>query len=695
VIFQPPEQDWKEKTGEDLCAEMNKLMEENEFVIQKYHKQWFYQIAMRIGAQWLQNNPEGFTILPENTEGHVRMVVNKLLAGHQLKLAKIIKNNPWFEIEADKTSYKSKVKARKGTKLSDYIYAEQKGKKKIKTVATWAIDTGTAFLFVYWDWDKGDLLTDYQPVPDGGLTEEMTAQGLVGDEEGFLIDQTGERLVAAQTMSGDVVYEFVSPFDVYPYGIKADGTALGLIYKSEHDVEEMKKKYPDFADKIVSNKDKKSHIDYYKRIMGIVSYDSYYASESKNKGNTCMVEQLFEEPSVSYPKGRHIIRIGDIVVHRGDLPYAHGRIPLIKFTDIENSGQYWGMGTMQNGIPIQVGYNKSMSQLIENADNHANLKFKATREAEIAEETLDNTCTEVILYNRGETVDKLDPGSLPNYFMSLIQNIYPQTFNDVLGQHEVTQGEAEPGVKSGRAIEALQSQDETRNIPMSVDFNCALEELGEQVMALYEEHVPEDREFSIRGTGKKVKIGPEDLKDMWKNVTVRATSMMSRDMYMKKEELKELWGQGLFGPPQDPKVRKKVMQLYEFGNIESMFEDEDLDTEWAQEENDLLIGDDTSQFIQVPDGQQQSQMIGPNGLPLPQRMIKTLPVKEWEDQIIHIQEHNNLRKSREFRELPPDIQERVNAHIKEHEALQQALAPVPPQPDQLPVKGEKAVQVAA
>ena len=55
---------FEDQTEESLCSEIKKIETDAEYLLRRYHKQWFYQVAMRMGCQWLQNHPDGYTVMP-------------------------------------------------------------------------------------------------------------------------------------------------------------------------------------------------------------------------------------------------------------------------------------------------------------------------------------------------------------------------------------------------------------------------------------------------------------------------------------------------------------------------------------------------------------------------------------------------------------------------------------------------------
>jgi len=664
-----PANPFEAQTEQKLIGEMNSLKEEMKQILRRYHKQWFYQIAMRMGCQWLQSHPDGYTVMPENPEGHVRMVMNRLLPIHQTKLGKIIKADPWIEVRADQASYKSRRRARKGNALARYVYEEQRMKLKLKTLATWFLDTGTAFLYPYWDDSLGEEVIEYQQFPGkvdqegNGLDEAGNVMPFKVDGEGFILDEEGQKVVGNSFKTGDVAIAVVPAFDITPYGIQNDGSYRGLIYTSAHETDDLRATYPEHADEIHPEEDNE-RMKYYRQIRGVVSNEWYYANEKPKNEKTTFVEELFEQPSKKYKDGRHVIRIGKKILKNGPLPYKHRKIPIIRFIDIENSGQPFGMGTMQNLCAPQKGFNRSWSQLIENQESHANIKWKATRNAELEQEALDDSCEEVIIYNQGANVEQITPAGMPNYVMQMLQTLWPQAFMDISGQHDTTMGQAPGEVRSGYGIQQLQSQDDIRNQPTHIDFNAQMQELGEQIFALYEEHVQDlsGRKFHIKGTGRVLDMKPDDLTELWRNVSVKAGTMINADMHVNREQIIELWKGGLFGPPEDPKVRRKVMEMYEFGNIDALFEDVDQDTDWSQEENDLMM-EGQGTYVPYISKRPGSLLLDETGN---EQSIETLPVNEWENQMIHIQNHDSLRNTHEYRALPLEQKQVIDTHVNWH-----------------------------
>ena len=671
-----------EQTEESLCSEIKALKDEMKQVLKRYHRQWFYQIAMRMGAQWLQHNPEGYTVMPENSDGHVRLVVNRLLPIHQTKLGKIIKSDPWIEVRADQSSYKSRKRARKGNKLAKYVYEEQAIKLKLKTLATWFIDIGTAYLYTYWDASLGEEVVEYQQHP-GAVDEQRNGLDEMGnvlpyavDEEGYILDDGGEKVIANTYKTGDVAVTVVPAFDITPYGVRNDGSYRGLIYTSAHPTETLKATYTEFATDIKPEEDDE-RMKYYRQIRGLVSNESYYSNEKGKEEKNTFVEELFEEPSNRYKNGRHIVKIGRKIVKNGPLPYKHKKIPIVRFIDIENSGQPFGMGTIQNLCAPQKGYNRSWSQVVENQEAHAYIKWKATKNAELEQDSLDDTCDEVILYNQNSTVEQITPAAMPSYVMQMLQNLWPQMFSDVSGQHDVTNGEAPGEVRSGYGIQQLQSSDDVRNQGTHVDFAAHLQKVGEQVFSLYEEHLQDyrGRQFHIQGTGRVLDVAPGDLEDMWRNVSVSAGTMLNADVHVNKEQILELWREGLFGDSKDPTVRRKVMEMYEFGNIDALFNEVNQDTDWAEEENDLMMAGE-GKLVPYMSEKPGALILDQEGRP---STTLTLPVSEWEDHKIHVTNHDSLRKTKEYRELPQEAKLRIDAHVDWHWDKMNESAPSPTQ----------------
>jgi len=404
---------------------------------------------------------------------------------------------------------------------------------------------------------------------------------------------------------------------------------------------------------------------------------TYFAPEPKTYEDMAILKTLYEKPTDIYPEGRRLVVANGVLLESGPMPYAHGLYPLIKVSDIEVSGSFWDIATMENLIPVQKGYNRTWSQIIENANNMGNIKVWLEKDHGLQKESYDDSGTEVLEVNAGKSVNQLQPAELPAYVQNQIAN-YDRAFEDISGMHEISQGRIPAGIKSGRAILALQEQDDTRLAPTKIRLHRAIEELGYMALQLYAEFQEEEREYQIVGNSAydldEFRITRAEIQSMKKDVRVQSENIIASHKRMQQENVLEMYDKGLFGDPKQPEVRKKVLQLLEFGNVADLFDDINLDESQARREN--------RQFINSEDLFEVESPFPPlPGMEGSSNLVISLPAYDFEDHEIHIGEHNALRKSPRYRKMTERLRKGLDAHVKIHENfLKPPPPPVPPGP---------------
>ncbi|HOX21854.1 MAG TPA: hypothetical protein PLL10_00190 [Elusimicrobiales bacterium] len=618
-------------TEPELATQVAEVVKAADSYLQPYHEQWFQNIAYRRGCQWVKetgNMPAGQSSDDDDLD-RVRAQVNLILGYHQTRVAKILKLAQGLEVSPENSTERAKRRARKGSDLFQFVWVEERMPKKLKTMAEWLVDTGTAYLWGYWDNGIGDQVH----APDGSVVN-----------------------------LGGLKVRLLTAFDVVPYGVMPDGSVRGYIVCEAQPVEDLAVQFP--GREFVAEKDITSRARYQQKVMSLGLYDS--DNKITSLDNCAIRYTMVENPSPKYPEGRYIIVCGQHVLYAGPLPDGLPKVPIVKFVDIAVSGQPFGIAGIENLITLQKLYNKSWSQLVENIEGHANIKLMAPDGAKLEVEAFDDSGKEVVYFKKGLEPHQLQPTALPSHFINAMNDLYPKAFQDVSGIHEVTQAKAPAGVKSGVAIEALLMEDDSRFAPTRLDFNESLEEFGEIMMLIFESQILEPRKFDIAKTTRSLEVRPDDLKGMHRNVKVKSTSTLNWDVRFNRDQIMQFWQEGLLGEPKDPKVRKKVIEMLEIGNVDAVFEEVDLDADWAAEENYILAYEPHKlQPMPVDPAMPQGEQ------------VLSLPAQKWEDVDIHVRQHNQFRKTEEFRNLSPDVKAAFDAHVKAHLAIDNP-PPVPP-----------------
>jgi hypothetical protein len=243
-----------------------------------------------------------------------------------------------------------------------------------------------------------------------------------------------------------------------------------------------------------------------------------------------------------------------------------------------------------------------------------------------------------------------EPSSVQREIEQLLRD-----FEDISHQHEVTNGKAPPGVRSGVGIQFLQEQDDTVMAPTINGFENSLERWAKFILKLIKQNYIEPRIIDIVGENNVVEafeFKGSDLDEAGCNdVLVVAGSAMPQSKVLRQNFILGLVDRQIITDPQ------LILKLLEFGDIEEVYEDLSVDVNKANLENKKFAQGDLS-----------------------------VVTREFFNHEIHIKRHNYFRKTEEYEQLPQEIQDFVDAHVEEHgfyleqQALQAMANVTPPAP---------------
>jgi len=651
---------------EGLIADIQKKIKSADPVLQAFHSQWFQNIAMRRGLQNVQitsGQSNKVVLNPPEVKGRVRITINRMKAIHQTRLAKMVTDMPKMEVMPASDQEEDKELARKGTKILAYKWQDERMVEKITDECSWMIDCGSSFFHVYWDPTKGPKVPIYKRFEGKEINPEIDRV----DSDGFVLDETGQRRIVEESI-GDVAIDVVPPFDIVNDQTSPTVEDSGwIIIRKCMRVKDIKMMWPITGKDVVAEKDTSQRAYFQRRLMSMVGgVSEAYATEAMTDEEMATIIYFYEKKCPDFPEGKFLIICGSIVLESTTMPFNDGvTFPIIKTDDTFVSGAFWGNGTNDDLIPIQKGYNRTISQIAENANNHGNTKLLVPRGANLDPDAYDDSGTECIEFNSGFQPTQMQPASLPGHMTALL-NFYDKAFEDVSGQHEVTRGEAPSGVKSGRAIIALQEKDDTQMAPTKIKYFRQLERLGVLILRLYEQHQNEDRTYRLIGENlndiETFKISKAESISMNKDVRVQTENIIASHKRVMQENAMEMFGEGLFGDQADPETRKRVLKIMEFGNINEIFSAYNQDSLNARTENENFC-------LWTPDVliQKQDEKTGVS--------IWTQEAFVFDDHIVHLNEHNRFRKSPRYHSFTQLQRRGIDNHCEQHEVFLKGPTP--------------------
>lgn len=605
---------------------------------QPLEQQWAVNIAYLTGKQWVAYDKNARKIVEKPKESwEERVTINRIRPAIRTELAKITKSKPQFNVIAASSEDDDIDAAKMGTQAVDFVWRNANMDEKRFKAALWQITTGTGIIKTYWNDKIGD---------------EVQLNTL--DEQGnFALDEQGQEITQPNQL-GDIDSSVVSPFD-----FKFDPSA------NEFDEAkwccESKLRTTDYVldnyDVEVSSEGSLASTNLFNGLLANINGNNADYKPVKVK-NSVVVKEYWEMPSKNHPKGRHITIANGKMLQFEDNPYD--RLPYFVFVHNLIPGRVWGSSNIEDLIPIQKEYNRTRTQRRLNQTRTGNQRLLTEANSLITEPT--NEPGEIVEYRMGKQPPQWEtPPAEPGHIQAELE-LQLRDFEDVSGIHEVSNGTAPTGMKSGIALNFLAEQDETKLGPIVHNIESTFEKWAQFVLVLMQANYIETRLIKIVGKNNQIEVKEFQGSDLKGNTDVKviAGSAMPKSTAARQDFVLNLWDRRIIADPQ------KALKLLEFGNIEEIYEDLSIDVNQAKAEQKQWLKADFSHLT-----------------------------RDFFNHETHVAEHNKFRKSDDYEKLDLDIQQAIDDHVAEHQAyIQQNLANqaalmAPPQPNQpnQPIQG--------
>lgn len=210
-------------------------------------------------------------------------------------------------------------------------------------------------------------------------------------------------------------------------------------------------------------------------------------------------EEAFYQLKLKYPKGRKIVKAGNVILEDEPLPTDDKSIPIQKMVNYIDPRSFFGISDIEQLEGPQQTFNKMVSFALDVMTLMGNPVWIVDMEAEIDTDRIFNRPGEIIEKMPGSEVRREAGVQLQPWVLQFIDR-YKLWFDDISGNLEVSRGTNPTGVTAARAIEALQQTSRTRIRQKTRNMDTFLREFGRQYVqfALKNYTVPRIR----RITGK-------------------------------------------------------------------------------------------------------------------------------------------------------------------------------------------------
>lgn len=648
---------------------------------QQLERQWYINLAFYAGKQNVQlvpvSNSSGSGVgvrlyIPPAPYFRARPVINRIRPIIRTEISRLTAQKPSATVVPSTGEDNDTSAAQAAEQIWDSIYRSQKIGARFRQSVLWTLTCGTGFMKTYWDPKKKSKL--WKP-----MDPQMAAMA---------------KMMGAPTENppdGDFCYENVTPFHLFvPDMMQEDIEDQPYVIQIQtRSPQWIKLNYGmGIAPNVMESTDILN--DSFLNLVGAGQF----------KRDSVMCYEVWVKPgNVEFmPQGGMFTIIGDKVVQyvQGN-PYIHQQYPYVKIPHIP-TGRFYADSVINDLISIQREYNRSRGQITENKNRMAHERLLAAKGSIVASK-ITTEPGQVVEYELGfPPPEPLPMQNLPAYVLQDLDRLL-MDFEDISGQHQVSKGQAPAGVTAATAINYLQEQDETMLSTTYAGVEEAFEKIGYQTLCYVKQYWDTPRQVKVVGKDGSFNVLSFQGADLRDNTDIRveAGSALPTSKSAKQAFLMDMMQQG-FIPPE------KGLELMDMGGVQRLYEEIRVDYAQASRENmrmSAVTQEQVSQFAQTfvptnpmtgqPDPQQG--LVDPNtGQPLvdqagnPTEPPLIVPVNSFDAHEIHIQAHNNYRKSQEYEQLPPETKALFEQHVNQH---MMAMGAIPGQP--APQQGQNAV----
>lgn len=596
-------------------------------------RQWYLNLAFFFGKQNVsvmraQTNGLGTgaatrLYVPPAPYYRVRPVINRIRPTIRHELSQLTNNKPSASITPSSSEDKDLFAAQAGEQVWENLYLDNKLKFVFRRSVWWSLVCGTGFIKTWWD-------------PTCGPTADETGQP-----------------------EGAIKYCAETPFHVLCPDLREEEIEEQpfVIHAQQKSVEWVKMHWKTALDG--------SPIDPNQGQSQEILEDSYLnltGTQTLNKQHQVLVLEVWVKPGGHplFPNGAMYTIVGDKIVQgQENLPYSHGKYPFAKIDHIPG-GKFYATSSVEDLIPLQKEYNRTRGQIIEAKNRMAKPQLLAAR-GSVDPSKMTTEPGQVIEYTPG--FDKPTPlplVALPSYVIQELDRLLVD-WNDISGQHDVSKGQAPPGVTAATAISYLQERDESKLSPTFDSLEEAIEKVARCSLVYVHDYWTTERMVKVTGPDGSFDVMAFKGSDLGDNLDIRVEggSSLPTSKAAKQALITDWMKLGFITP-------EKGMEVMDVGGMNKIYEEIQIDRKQAQRENLRMsqVDDTTMQQWDAQSQQSAMQAMMTGTQPPPTPLI--VPVNTWDNHKVHVESHNNYRKSQSFDNLPHVAKQLFEQHVNQH-----------------------------
>ncbi len=657
--------DWSNKTSVAELA--RRLWRDQDSHRQQIKMKVLRNIEFVVGNQWHRWDKQSQAMEPNDLRApwEANLVFNRILPTMEQKLSQLIRRDPAWQVAPATDDHQDRAVARLSNDVLGWYWTDGlRMPEKVREAATWAMTSGVAFFHGTWDAMKGEpiMMTpeafrgDYgggMPQPQGIQEPQMPEGPMFEEVFGEQAALTG----LGSMMTGDLSCNVLPPLDViaWPWGIVQWKDAQIFMAIERVSVGQAAKETGQPENEVRTWAKPPREEDWQHTV--VQAWDKASGNQSvwdESDDDVIYRFTLYVPKGVGgFEGGRCAVVYGfsDEAFKLDDIPTPGHELPLKVLMEKPVPGKLYGTCTVDLMIHGQQEINICTSQKA----NYRNRKINPT-----------------IVCVEGDTTDDYDYSNSPGRRITVptMQNM-PQVLempdigtqhdrdieqvirllNDTAGVSAVNWGNAEQdNVKSGKAIIALQEQNNAMLLGFAEQLDECLSQLGNLYLSLLQENVVTERIVHMIGEDNRLEVETFTRDDLRPSnyghgqnpALVRVTSF--RNLPSTQAERFALLNMMLSSTPPllDPiKDRRRILRMIGFGDVREAFDETRVDETKAGWEIDQW-----RQGKEVP------------------------PPLKFDNHQVHIEEHTEWMKTPEYSQLTmmqPMMAQMIEEHMRLHE----------------------------
>jgi len=524
----------------DILKRCNEMFDEANKALEERRKKWKELYNQWINIKISQKRPR----YKSSTR------VNYCWITTQVKTPIILQSNPTVTFNAyDKGGVTEKGAAKLSKIVGKYLYNRNKMREKLVSI----VESSEIF--------------------DAGFMK-------IGFDERTGPEKNGN-------MQGDIFAVPVDIFKMFPDPLATGfDTSRYVCHADIFPVSTLKKNYPQFANVIKSDlsiceylyEDRKWQDRTPRVIVSDTDTDKIVSERAYVKEYWISADESDRE---KYPLGMIVTILNDqLVLKVKPYKYKHGKPPYIKFVSNLIPNEFWGMGDIEQVIPLNDTLNHRLQQLEDIANKCANLGWSVDPKA--GKKAINNLRKYGL---KPGLIKVMPPGLLapdevpqiPQYLYNEVQ-AYVLMIERVTGIGDVMQGRGDVRQRTARGIERLYEAGSSR-IGLSVKlFEDSYKEYAYQAGSLIQQFYTEERKINIGSDqntmAESFTVKPEELKEEYE-VSIDSSAALPQDKQSRATLVFNLLKEGVLEravspDPVQKEVARIVLDTLEFPNREKI-----------------------------------------------------------------------------------------------------------------------------